>query len=149
MHKVTGMRNRKPQGCRFLTSALHIKKSPPSPPASTPSPGSIFLWQPLQLSIRSRVVAPCLNIYFVSVSVAGGCWRAFGSSGVGHLFVIATCGGTIVSTHSVCCGLKFLYHSSLFRGLFLKDRDTRQPVKGIHFLESKTANPLNFDYIYR
>lgn len=98
---------------------LHIKKSPPSPPASPPSPGSIFLWQPLHLSIRSRVIAPCLNIYFVSVSVAGGCWRAFGSSGVGHLFVIATCGGTIVSTRCACCGLKFPFLSSLFRGLFL------------------------------
>ena len=49
--------------------------------------------------------------------MAGGCWRAFGSSGVFRSFVITTCGGIVMNVPSGCCGLRFPSQSSLFRGL--------------------------------
>ncbi len=106
------MRNRKPQG--FATPA-HKKISTLPLPAAHP-PGSIFLWQPLHLSIRSRVIALCLNISFMSASVAGGCRSVFGLA-FGHSCLLSV---PLASKRfsSGSCGLRSQFQSSLFRGLF-------------------------------
>lgn len=111
------MRNRKPQG--FATPA-HKKISTLPLPAAHP-PGSIFLWQPLHLSIRSRVIALCLNISIVSASVAGGCRSVFGLA-LGHSCLLSV---PLASKRfsSGSCGLRLQFQSSLFRGLFLFPND--------------------------
>ena len=95
---------------------LLVKKSPPSPPANPHASGSIFLRQPLHLSIRSRVIALCLNISFVSASVAGGCRSVFGLA-FGHSCLLSV---PLASKRfsSGSCGLRLQFQSSLFRGLF-------------------------------
>lgn len=83
--------------------------------------------------------ALCLNIYFVSASVAGGCWRAFGSSGFAHFIII-------VPPHAVqkrfgfgSYGLRLAFQSSLFRGLFFWTRMKSQ--KGRKDSRAFTAQP--------
>ena len=109
---------------------LLIKKSPPSPLPAAHPPGSIFLWQPLHLSIRSRVVALCLNISFVSASVAGGCRSVFGLAS-GHSCLLSV---PLASKRfsSGSCGLRLQYQSSLFRGLFFfkRGRPKKNPIFG-------------------
>ena len=97
---------------------LLVKKSPPPPPANPHASGSIFLRQPLHLSIRSRVVALCLNISFVSASVAGG-YRSVIGLVLGHSWLVSF---PLASKRfsSGSCGLSVPFQSSLFRGLFFK-----------------------------
>ena len=91
-----------------------------SPSTNPHASGSIFLRQPLHLSIRSRVIALCLNISFVSASVAGGCRSVFGLAS-GHSCLLF---GPLASKRfsSGSCGLRLQFQSSLFRGLFLTNR---------------------------
>ena len=80
--------------------------------------GSIFFWRPLHHSARSRGWALCLNTFFVFASVAGGYWRAFGSSGFAHLSSIALKHAVRVRFGFGSSGLRLAFQSSLFRGLF-------------------------------
>ena len=63
------------------------------------------------------MVALCLNISFVSASVAGGCRSVFGLA-LGHSCLLSV---PLASKRfaSGFCGLSVPFQSSLFRGLFL------------------------------
>lgn len=120
------MRNRKMQGL----AAPARKKISTLPLPATHPPGSIFLRQPLHLSIRSRVIALCLNISFVSASVAGGCRSVFGLA-LGHSCLLSV---PLASKRfsSGSCGLRSQFQSSLFRGLFFfkLGRPKKSPISG-------------------
>lgn len=133
------MRTRKLQGCLFLCQSCS-KKNPclperlaqawstpvcrsvsrrhGSPSTLAPASGSIFFRQPLHLSIRSRGRALCLNISFVSASVAGG-YRSVIGLASGHSCLLF---GPLASKRFSLgsCGLRLQFQSSHFRGLFFK-----------------------------
>jgi hypothetical protein len=117
------MRNRKLQG---FAAPAHKKISTLPLPAAHP-PGSIFLWQPLHLSIRSRVAALCLNISFVSASVAGGCRSVLGLAFVHSCLLSVPLATKRFSSGS--CGLSVQFQSSLFRGgSFYEFRDVYRGI---------------------
>jgi hypothetical protein len=92
------------------------KKSPPSAHALPPAPGSIFSWQPLHLSPRSLEAWPCLNIYFVSASVAGGCRRACTSVGLLRLLTCVSFVPPSGRFPSGSFGFSCQFHSSRSNG---------------------------------
>ena len=104
--------------------------------------GSIFFWRPLHHSARSRGWALCLNTFFVFASVAGGYWRAFGSSGFAHLSSIALKHAVRVRFGFGSSGSSLAFQSSLFRGLFFGRF-------GIVWMRSMTADQISDISLYQ